>query len=148
MPEFIDRINNEGDKYLAEVYFSSLKNVRRDKAITTTPESRLRSLAERFPGNGFKLKRNREIALILVSRSYSKSKALNLALTKEVEGLSLGPLLESENSETRIMLLAAYLSTQIQLANLEPVQARWKQLNKIVETRYKDGLHWRARSSR
>ena len=147
LPEFIEQFNDEGGKYLAEVYFSEFRNIKGDATIKTTPESRLKVLAERFSSDKFKSRRNRQIALILLSKLVTKSEAIDSALTKEVEGLSLEQLFGTKTSNLKARIFAAFLSTQILRENFEPVQAMWEQVNKLIESKKPHDISWSAKAN-
>ena len=147
MPEFLKIFNDKGEKYFAEVYLSWLQNHRLEGKLETSSESRLNEVAKRFSSDVFKSKNRRQTALILLSDTYPKSEVIGQALTKEVEGMSVESLMNSnDNVELKLRLLSASLSNQINLENFAPVQAVWKQANEIIMEKYSDNIPWRAKS--
>ena len=144
--EFLKRFNNHESRYLAELYFAGLKNSDSDDGVQSTRQSRLTALANRFSNIKFEVERNRQLALILVSNSYSKSNELDAALTNEIKGLSVDTLFENPDSAFRAKLLGAYLSMQIQLENFDLVESKWKEINRRFDINYSsDNIPWPAK---
>ena len=147
LPEFIKRFRNEGDKFFVEVYFSSMPNVSGDDTIESTSESRMRTLAERFSADEILSERKRQVALILLAKTFPKSKAFEKSLTKEVDDLPIELLFSNKDPGFKAKLFGAHFSTQIQLENFEPVHAAWQQINDRLATMNSDNLPWRTKSN-
>ena len=135
---FTEQLEGDGRKYFAELYLASLKNSPAERTVTTTPQSRLAALADRFPNINFNSDRDRQQSLILLSPIYSKAKVLDDAVTREVKDLSIETILNTAEPGLNVKLLGAYFSTQIQLQNFKPVQAKWKEINRLIKARPDD----------
>ena len=146
LPAFLERFNDPGNKYFAELYFASLRNPEVGD-IKTTPESRMSALAEQFSSIKFKSKRERQLSLILLSMSNANPELIDLPLTEETKDISLESIFTSTNPELKVRLLGSYNSTQIQLQNFEPVQASWKEFNRLLATDYSGTLSWGNRKT-
>ena len=147
LPAFLDRLKDEGNKYFAEVYFSSLKNSPVNGKVWTTPKKRMTALAERLSSIKFKSKRERQQTLVLFSVYDELAKTIDAPLTKEIKDLSIESIFTSEEPELKAKLLGAYFTTQVQLKNFEPVQAIWKQINELITKKYVDNVPWEARNA-
>ena len=147
LPAFLKRFDDDGSRYFAEVYFASLLNTETGDSVSTTPADRLSVLADRFPSITFQSKRDRQMSLMLLASSYAKSNVIDQPLADEIKNLSMDSLLSDDDSDFQAKLVGAYLSTQIQLKNFEPVQAKWKEINHVLETNYLDNFPIEAREA-
>ncbi|MDB2685768.1 tetratricopeptide repeat protein [Mariniblastus sp.] len=148
LPEFVEHYRSEGDGYFAEVYFSSMPNVKGDDAIKTTSESRLKDLAERFSVDVMTSQRKRQVAIVFLAESFPKSKELNQALKKEIEDLSIESLFSGKDqSDLRARLLGVYLATQIQREDFESVDVIWEQIDDVLATMNTDNPFWKVEDS-
>ena len=144
LPKFLERFKEDGSRYFAELYFASFENLNSTDGITTTRESRLANLADRFASIEFKVVRKRRLSLILLANSYANPSAIESPLAKAINDLSAEELFTDANPELKAKLIAAYFSNQIQLEKFEPVQTLWEQINDVLKTEYPDNIPWEA----
>ena len=147
LPALFENFDDEGSKYFAELYFASFANSSPAKSIKTTNKERVTALMDRFSTVKFKSKRRRQLSLILLANWTSKPEIVDQPLTQEVKDLSINTLFTNNRSNIYAELFGAYFSTQIKLRNFEPVQAKWKEINQLVTTRYPTGIQGQARNT-
>ena len=153
LPAFLNRINEDGKRYLAEVCFASLANDDTHGKVKTQPATRLEVLADRFASVEFQSKRDCALSLMLLAKSYVKPQVIYGPLSDEVEDLSIESLFIEESpfreidQEFNAKLVGFYLSNQVQLQKFELVQSKWKAINEFLENELSNSLSWQARSS-
>ena len=134
LPSFLNSLN-EKERYFAAVYLNSLPNQWGQK-FTSTPNSRLATLASQFSSEKFDSESECHSALVILLKSSSDSEALAETLAKQVKNLSMETMLADPKFNAEV--LGGYFATQIQLQNFELVQAKWKKINRIIATEYLD----------
>ena len=133
IPAYVKLFPNDGSKLLAEAYIAELKDSKVKEDVPDVPrDERLLKLAERFGGVTFTSKREREMALVLLSKSKLTAKHIAAPIEEIASKLKLEQLwTENDVFTDKVEMVIAHLGIQVQLGNFEPLEKFYEELNKV-----------------
>jgi tetratricopeptide (TPR) repeat protein len=134
LPEFLGLFKSDGDRYFAELFFSSFPNSKAAKSkVESTPKERLAEIAKRFTATEFKSKRIRQMAMAFLSDSPEAAAVIREPLKEIAADLKIEQLIENNNSEMQLKMLAAWLGVEATSGNFEPVRKMYRKANGLSE---------------
>ena len=143
LPEFVKLFKNDGDKFFAELFFASFANSESDASpfgnenadtkVKSTPKERLTVLSKRFPTTEFRSKRMRTLSMVLLSDCPGAAAAIREPLAELAADMKIEQLIERNNADMQMKLLAAWLGVEASFGNFDPVRKMYRTVNGLSD---------------